>query len=101
MAGESAATSATIGNEGQVWRMADGLRRSRDAGEDRCLGGGLSVLKYTSGGFVVHFAKLLAEQAEGGDPEEPGVYSAMSSFWVPAVGGRVLGPSDTIGRSVT
>ncbi len=80
----SAATSATIGYEAQLWQMADTLRGSMDAAEYKHVVLGLIFLKYISDAFEEQHAKLVAAQAAGADPEDPDEYRAVSVFWVPA-----------------
>jgi len=74
---------ATIGYEAQLWQMADALRGSMDAAEYKHVCLGLLFLKYISDAFEEKHAALLAEQAEGADPEDPDEYRAQSIFWVP------------------
>lgn len=77
------ATSANVGYEAQLWQMADALRGSMDAAEYKHVVLGLIFLKYISDAFEEHHAKLVAEQANGADPEDPDEYRAESIFWVP------------------
>jgi len=81
--GKSDRTSANVGYEAQLWQMADALRGSMDAAEYKHVVLGLIFLKYISDAFEEHHAKLLAEQAQGADPEDPDEYRAQSIFWVP------------------
>ncbi len=81
--GKSAATSATVGYEARLWQMADALRGSMDAAEYKHVVLGLIFLKYISDAFEEQHAKLVAEQAQGADPEDPDEYRAQSIFWVP------------------
>jgi type I restriction enzyme M protein len=81
--GKSDATFANVGYETQLWQMADALRGSMDAAEYKHVVLGLIFLKYISDAFEEHHAKLLAEQAQGADPEDPDEYRAQSIFWVP------------------
>jgi type I restriction enzyme M protein len=76
-------TSATVGYEAQLWQMADALRGSMDAAEYKHVCLGLLFLKYISDAFEEKHAALLAEKAEGADPEDPDEYRAQSIFWVP------------------
>jgi type I restriction enzyme M protein len=78
-----AASAATVGYEGQLWQMADALRGSMDAAEYKHVCLGLLFLKYISDAFEEKHAALLAEQAQGADPEDPDEYRAESIFWVP------------------
>lgn len=63
--------------------MADALRGSMDAAEYKHVVLGLIFLKYISDAFEEQHQKLLAEQAQGADPEDPDEYRAQSIFWVP------------------
>jgi type I restriction enzyme M protein len=75
--------SATVGYEAQLWQMADALRGSMDAAEYKHVVLGLIFLKYISDAFEEQHARLVAEQAQGADPEDPDEYRAQSIFWVP------------------
>jgi type I restriction enzyme M protein len=74
---------ATVGYEAQLWHMADALRGSMDAAEYKHVCLGLLFLKYISDAFEEKHAALLAEKAQGADPEDPDEYRAESIFWVP------------------
>ncbi|CAG0951549.1 Type I restriction enzyme EcoKI M protein [Burkholderiales bacterium] len=76
-------TAATVGYEAQLWQMADALRGSMDAAEYKHVCLGLLFLKYISDAFEERHAALLAEKANGADPEDPDEYRAQSIFWVP------------------
>ncbi len=76
-------TAATVGYEAQLWQMADALRGSMDAAEYKHVVLGLLFLKYISDAFEEQHARLVAEKAEGADPEDPDEYRAESIFWVP------------------
>jgi type I restriction enzyme M protein len=75
--------SANVGYEAQLWQMADALRGSMDAAEYKHVCLGLLFLKYISDAFEEKHAALLAEKAQGADPEDPDEYRAQSIFWVP------------------
>jgi len=75
--------SAPHGYEAELWRMADALRGAMDAAEYKHVVLGLIFLKYISDAFEEHHARLVAEQAQGADPEDPDEYRAVSIFWVP------------------
>ena len=75
--------SATVGYEAELWRMADKLRGSMDAAEYKHVVLGLIFLKYISDAFEEHHARLVAEQDQGADPEDPDEYRAVNIFWVP------------------
>ena len=76
-------TGAPIGYEAQLWLMADALRGSMDAGEYKHVCLGLLFLKYISDAFEEQHARLIAEQSQGADPEDPDEYRAENIFWVP------------------
>ncbi|GAB4175624.1 MAG: class I SAM-dependent DNA methyltransferase [Wenzhouxiangellaceae bacterium] len=78
-----AASAATVGYETQLWQMADALRGSTDAAEYKHVVLGLIFLKYISDAFEEQHARLVAEQAQGADPEDPDEYRAANIFWVP------------------
>ncbi len=86
MAGEKNGSfnGATVGYEAQLWQMADALRGSMDAAEYKHVCLGLLFLKYISDAFEEQHAKLVAERAQGADPEDPDEYRALNIFWVPA-----------------
>lgn len=63
--------------------MADALRGSMDAAEYKHVVRGLIFLKYISDAFEEAHTKLLAEVAEGADPEDPDEYRAQNIFWLP------------------
>ncbi len=74
---------ANVGYESELWRMADALRGSMDAGEYKHVVLGLIFLKYISDAFEERHGKLDAERASGADPEDPDEYRAVNVFWVP------------------
>ncbi len=82
-AGTPGNTAANVGYEAQLWQMADALRGSMDAAEYKHVCLGLLFLKYISDAFEEKHAALLAEKAQGADPEDPDEYRALSIFWVP------------------
>jgi type I restriction enzyme M protein len=67
-----------------MWEAADKLRSNMDASEYKHVVLGLIFLKYISDAFEERHTKLIAEQAEGADPEDPDEYRADNIFWVPA-----------------
>jgi type I restriction enzyme M protein len=79
----ASASAANVGYEAQLWQMADALRGSMDAAEYKHVVLGLIFLKYISDAFEERHAALMAEQAEGADPEDPDEYRAQGIFWVP------------------
>jgi type I restriction enzyme M protein len=74
---------ANVGYEAELWKMADALRGSMDAGEYKHVVLGLIFLKYISDAFEELHAKLQAEKKQGADPEDPDEYRAKGIFWVP------------------
>ncbi len=82
-AGGVAAQGATTGYEAELWLMADTLRGSMDAAEYKHVVLGLIFLKYISDAFEERHARLVAEQDDGADPEDPDEYRAENIFWVP------------------
>ena len=54
-----------------------------DAAEYKHVALGLIFLKYISDAFEEQRAKLVAQTAEGADPEDPDEYRAENIFWVP------------------
>ena len=76
-------SAATIGFENELWRAADALRSNMDAAEYKHVVLGLIFLKYISDAFEEYHARLLAEVAQGADPEDPDEYRAVNIFWVP------------------
>jgi type I restriction enzyme M protein len=79
------ATSANVGYEAELWQMADALRGSMDAAEYKHVVLGLIFLKYISDAFEELHGRLVAEKAQGADPEDPDEYrgAAHPVFWVP------------------
>jgi len=77
-------TSATVGYEAQLWAAADTLRGSMDAAEYKHVVLGLIFLKYISDAFEEVHGRLVAQKAEGANPEDPDEYRAQSIFWVPS-----------------
>ena len=65
--------------------MADALRGSMNAAEYKHVVLGLIFLKYISDAFEELHASLVAEQAQGADPEDPDESrgAAHPVFWVP------------------
>ena len=74
---------ASLGFERELWQAADALRSNMDAAEYKHVVLGLIFLKYISDAFEEQHAKLVAEQAQGADPEDPDEYRAVNIFWVP------------------
>jgi type I restriction enzyme M protein len=74
---------ATVGFEQKLWQAADALRNNMDAAEYKHVVLGLIFLKYISDAFEAKHAELVAQKAQGADPEDPDEYKAASIFWVP------------------
>ena len=74
---------ANLGFERELWQAADALRSNMDAAEYKHVVLGLIFLKYISDAFEDQHAKLVAEQDQGADPEDPDEYRAVNIFWVP------------------
>ena len=81
---QPAKNGATLGFEAKLWAAADALRGSMDAAEYKHVVLGLIFLKYISDAFEEHHTKLIAERAQGADPEDPDEYRAKNIFWVPS-----------------
>lgn len=81
--GAKKSSGANVGFEAQLWAAADALRGSMDAAEYKHVALGLIFLKYISDAFDERHDRLVAEQAQGADPEDPDEYRAHSVFWVP------------------
>jgi len=74
---------ATVGYEAQLWQMVGALRGLMDAAEYKHVVQWLAFLKYISDAFKEKHARLVAEQAQGADPEDPDEYKMLNIFWVP------------------
>lgn len=81
--GSAKTNGANLGFEATLWLAADKLRNNMDAAEYKHVVLGLIFLKYISDSFQEYHTKLLAEQGEGANPEDPDEYRAMNIFWVP------------------
>ena len=75
-----------LGFEDKLWKTADELRGSMDAAEYKHVVLGLIFLKYVSDAFIERHRQLVAEAAEGADPEDADEYRAHNVFWVPKEG---------------
>ena len=62
-------SGANVGFEAQLWAAADALRGCKDAAEYKHVALGLIFLKYISDAFEEQHDRLVAEQAQGADPE--------------------------------
>jgi type I restriction enzyme M protein len=69
--------------EKQLWKTADKLRKNIDAAEYKHIVLGLIFLKYISDAFEEKYQQLLAEVAQGADPEDKDEYKAENVFFVP------------------
>ncbi|MFN6145526.1 MAG: type I restriction-modification system subunit M [Planctomycetota bacterium] len=76
-------TGANVGFEQKLWAAADALRGTMDSAEYKHVVLGLIFLKYISDAFEEQHQRLVAEQANGADPEHPDEYRAQNIFWVP------------------
>lgn len=95
------ASSATVGYEAELWKMADALRGSMDAAEYKHVVLGLIFLKYISDAFEERHAYLTKAVDDPKDEyylppktrnrddaicalvEDPDEYRAQNIFWVP------------------
>ena len=90
--------------EKKLWKAADKLRKNMDAAEYKHIVLGLIFLKYISDAFEEQYEKLVAQKAEGADPEDKNEYVAEKVFYVPPsarwkwIQGRATLP--TIGKDV-
>ncbi len=100
----AAERSAPVRFEAKLWQAADALRNNMDAAEYKHVVLGLIFLKYISDAFEAKHAELVAQQAEGADPEDRDEYLAESIFWVPREARwshlKASAPQSTIGTIV-
>ena len=93
-----------LGFEAKLWAAADALRNNMDAAEYKHVVLGLIFLKYISDAFEAKHDELVAQKAQGADPEDPDEYRAVSVFWVPPEARwtylKSMAPQPTIGRLV-
>jgi len=80
---KNAGTGANLGFEATLWAAADKLRNNMDAGEYKHVLLGLIFLKYISDAFDEHRKVLVANKADGANPEDRDEYQAENVFWVP------------------
>ena len=66
--------------EKQLWKAADKLRKNIDAAEYKHVVLGLIFLRYISVSFEQLYSQLVAQQAEGADPEDREEYAAENVF---------------------
>jgi len=69
--------------EKKLWKAADKLRKNMDAAEYKHVVLGLIFLKYISDAFEEQYEKLVAQKADGADPEDKNEYLAEKVFYVP------------------
>ena len=81
--GKSNGNGANLGFEAKLWLAADKLRNNMDAAEYKHVVLGLIFLKYISDSFEEMHQRLLADKAQGADPEDADEYRAENVFWVP------------------
>ena len=79
---KNAGTGANLGFEATLWAAADKLRNNMDAGEYKHVLLGLIFLKYISDAFDEHRKVLVANKADGANPEDRDEYQAENVFWV-------------------
>jgi type I restriction enzyme M protein len=80
---KAASNGGDLGFEAKLWQAADKLRNNMDAAEYKHVVLGLIFLKYISDAFEDLHARLVAQKAEGADPEDRDEYRAERVFWVP------------------
>ncbi len=101
---KSNGNGANLGFEAKLWLAADKLRNNMDAAEYKHVVLGLIFLKYISDSFEEMHQRLLADKAQGADPEDADEYRAENVFWVPkearwtALQGKAKQP--TIGKII-
>lgn len=90
--------------EKKLWKAADKLRKNMDAAEYKHIVLGLIFLKYISYAFEELYDQLVAQKADGADPEDKNEYIAEKVFYVPPssrwrwIQGRATLPS--IGKDI-
>jgi type I restriction enzyme M protein len=97
-------SASILGFEAKLWAAADALRNNMDAAEYKHVVLGLIFLKYISDAFEAKHDELVAQKAQGADPEDPDEYRATNIFWVPPEARwaylKSMAPQPTIGRLV-
>lgn len=81
--GNANGSGANLGFEAKMWAAADKLRKNMDAAEYKHVVLGLIFLKYISDAFEEKYKELVADKAQGADPEDADEYRAINVFWVP------------------
>ena len=76
-------SGAVTGYEAELWKAANALRGSMDAGEYKHVVLGLIFLKFISDAFGETHAILERERAQNADSEDRDEYTARNVFWVP------------------
>jgi type I restriction enzyme M protein len=66
--------------EKKLWKTADKVRKNMDAAEYKHIVLGLIFLKYISDAFEELYQKLVAQKAEGANPEDKNEYIAELDF---------------------
>lgn len=76
---------ANLGFEAKLWLEADKFRNNMDAAEYKHVVLGHIFLRYISGTFEEHHAKLTAGKGDyaGANHEDPGEYKVGNIFWAP------------------
>ncbi len=72
-----------LGFEDKLFQAADKLRNNMDAAEYKHVVLGLIFLKYINDAFEEVHTRLVAQAAQGADPESKDEYVAERAFWVP------------------
>jgi len=80
---KKANASAPLGLEATLWAAADKLRGNLDSSDYKHVVLGLIFLKYISDAFAEKYEALIADAADGADPEDRDEYAADNVFWVP------------------
>jgi type I restriction enzyme M protein len=81
--GQGKSYRASMGFEAPLWAAADRLRGHLDAAQYERVVLVFIFFKYISDSFEELRARLITEQAEEANPEEPEEYRAENVFWVP------------------
>lgn len=100
----ASSSASPLGYEAKLWEMADALRNNMDAAEYKHVVLGLLFLKYISDAFEAMHGELVAQKAQGADPEDRDEYRAAGIFWVPKEARwsylKANAPQSTIGKLV-
>jgi hypothetical protein len=91
---QNKSSGANRGFEATLWAAADKLRGHLGAAEYKHVVLGLIFLKYISDAFEELRARLITEQAEGANPEDPDKYRAENVSGCPRrPAGLTFGPT--------